>query len=173
LQHQLVTIYREAFGILPYCKEEAEVADFAQSLPRHVGKDGFRIVVALADQTEQAVGFAYGYASSRDQWWYEEVAKVVRASMVVEWLRSSFRLVEMAVAPGAQGQGIGGLLHDRLLGGLSYERAVLSTMAAETPAYRMYVKRGWRVLLDDFLFPGVTRPYRIMGLDLRENAGHT
>ena len=163
---QLVTIYRDAFSISPYCKDEAEVGDFAQSLPRHVDKEGFRIVVALEDQTEHIVGFAYGYANTPDQWWYEEVAKAVQPWIVTEWLAGSFRLVEMAVTPETQGQGIGGLLHDHLLRGLSYHKAVLSTMAAETNAYRMYHKRGWRVLLDDSLFSGVARSYRIMGLEL-------
>jgi GNAT superfamily N-acetyltransferase len=170
-QDQLVTIYRDAFSVSPYYKEEAEVVDFARSLPRHVGKEGFRIVVALEDQTRQVVGFAYGYATTPDQLWYEEVAKAVQSWIVTEWLTGSFRVVEMAVTPEAQGQGIGGLLHDHLLRGLSYQKAVLSTMAAKTNAYWMYHRRGWTVLLDDFCFPGVARPYRIMGLELsRENA---
>ncbi|UCC76215.1 MAG: GNAT family N-acetyltransferase, partial [Anaerolineales bacterium] len=76
--------------------------------------------------------------------------------------------VEMAVKPETQKRGIGGLLHDHLLTGLSYQKAVLSTMAAETNAYAMYRKRGWRVLLDNLHFPGVARPYRIMGLELGE-----
>jgi GNAT superfamily N-acetyltransferase len=165
-QDQLITIYRDAFGVSPYCKEEAEVVDLAQSLLRHVVKEGFRIVVALEDQTEQAVGFAYGYANTPGQLWCEEVARAVQPWVVTEWLTGSFRLVEMAVTPGAQGQGVGGLLHDHLLRGLSYQKAVLSTMAAETNAHSMYHKRGWMVLLDGFFFPGVARPYRIMGLEL-------
>jgi GNAT superfamily N-acetyltransferase len=168
---QLVTIYREAFSIIPYCKKEAEMEDFAQSLPRHVEREGFRIVVALDDRTEQAVGFAYGHANTPDQFWCAEVAKAVEPWMVKEWLTDSFRLVEMAVTPEAQGQGTGGFLHDYLLRKQSYQKAVLSTMAAETRAYWMYHKRGWGVLLDSFFFPGVTRPYRIMGLELSgENA---
>jgi GNAT superfamily N-acetyltransferase len=168
---QLVTIYRDAFSRTPYCKEETEVVDFAQSLPRHMEKEGFRIVVAFEDRTEQAVGFAYGLANTPDQVWYEEVAKAAEPWMVNEWLADSFRLVEMAVTPEAQGQGVGGLLHDHLLKKQPYQKAVLSTIAAETSAYWMYHKRGWRVLLDSFFFPGVTRPYRIMGLELSgENA---
>jgi GNAT superfamily N-acetyltransferase len=172
-QDQLITIYRDCFSISPYCKKEAEIVDFAQSLPRHVEKEGFRIVVALEDQTERVVGFAYGYANTPDQLWYEQVAKVARPWLVTEWLTGSFRLVEMAVSPEAQGQGIGGLLHDHLLRGLSYQKAVLSTMAAETNAYWMYHKRGWTVLLDGFCFPGVARPYRIMGRELRGKRGNT
>jgi GNAT superfamily N-acetyltransferase len=165
-QDQLITIYRDAFGLSPYCKEEAEVVDFARSLPRHVEKEGFRIAVALEDQTEHAVGFAYGFVNAPDQLWYEKVAKAVQPGVVTEWLTGSYRLVEMAVTPEAQGQGIGGLLHDQVLRGLPYQKAVLSTMAAKTNAYSMYQKRGWRILADGLIFPGVARPYRIMGLEL-------
>lgn len=166
LLDELVTLYRDAFGGPPYCKGEEEVAEFAQSFPRHVEAEGFRIVAAWRNETGPVVGFAYGYANSSDQWWYKEVAKAVPEWVVKEWLRGSFRLVEMAVAPEAQRRGIGGLLHDQLLGEVPYRKAVLSTMAAETPAYRMYQERGWRVLLDDYLFPGVDRPYRVLGLAL-------
>ena len=166
---QLVTIYRDAFTIHPYCKKEVEVVDFAQSLPRHVEREGYHGVVALEGQAKQVVGFAYGYTNTPDQFWHQEVAKAVQPWIVTEWLTGSFRLVEMAVTPKAQGRGIGGLLHDHLLRGLSHQKAVLSTMAADTNAYRMYQKRGWRVLLDDHFFPGVTRPYRILGFELSKD----
>jgi ribosomal protein S18 acetylase RimI-like enzyme len=166
LHDQLVTVYRDAFTVHPYCKEEAEVVDFAGSLPRHLEREGFRGVVALDDQVENVVGFAYGYPNTSDQFWHQEVAKVVHPRIVTEWLMGNFRLVEMAVTPAAQGRGIGGLLHDHILRGLSHQKAVLSTMAADTNAFRMYQKRGWRVLLDNHTFPGVARPYRIMGLAL-------
>jgi GNAT superfamily N-acetyltransferase len=166
LHGQLVTIYRDAFRGPPYFKGEGEVADFAQSLPRHMQQQGFGMVVVLEGPAREVVGFAYGFENTADQWWYEEVAKAAQPWLVAQWLAGSFRLVEMAVTPEAQGRGIGGLLHDHLLRELPYQKAVLSTMAAETNAYAVYRKRGWRVLLDDFYFPGVARPYRIMGLDL-------
>lgn len=165
---QIVTIYRDAFSAPPYRKGEKEVVGFAQSLPQHMEREGFRIVVALEDKTQQIVGFAYGYANAPAQWWHEEVAKAVQPSMVTEWLMNSFRLIEIAVTPEVQGQGVGGLLHDHLLSGLPYRKAVLSTLAAETNAYWMYRKRGWVVLLEEILFPSVARPYRIMGLELGE-----
>ena len=125
------------------------------------------MVSALEGKTDPIVGFAYGYANTPDQWWHEQVARAVPTSMVAEWLMNSFRLVEIAVTPEVQRQGIGGLLHDHLLNGLPYQKAVLSTLAAETSAYWMYRKRGWEILLEYMRFPGVTRPYRIMGLELR------
>jgi GNAT superfamily N-acetyltransferase len=164
---RIVTIYRDAFSAPPYRKGEDEVVDFAQSLSQHVEREGFRMVAAWEDETDQIVGFAYGYANTPDQWWHAEVAKAVQPQIVAEWLTNSFRLVEIAVTPEDQGQGVGGLLHDHLLSGLPYQKAVLSTLAAETNAYWMYRKRGWEILLEDVLFPGVTRPYRIMGLELR------
>jgi GNAT superfamily N-acetyltransferase len=163
----LITIYRDAFSVPPYGKKEKEVLDFARSFPQHVKREGFRIAVAL-EETEQVLGFAYGYTNTPDQLWHEKVAQVLPSQVVAEWLPGSFRLVEMAVAPKVQGQGIGGLLHDRLLSDLPCRKAVLSTLAAETNAYRMYRKRGWGVLLEEIFFPGVVRPYRIMGLELLE-----
>jgi len=165
---QIVTIYRDAFGAPPHRKREEEVADFAQSLPQRVNREGFRMVVALEGKPDQIVGFAYGYANTPDQWWHAEVAKAVHPSLVTEWLMNSFRLVEIAVAPEVQGHGVGGLLHDHLVSGLPYRKAVLSTLAAETNAYWMYRKRRWVVLLEEILFPSVAKPYRIMGLELSE-----
>lgn len=163
LAAQLVTVYRDAFRAPPYSKRKAEVLDLARSLPQHVAREGFHIVTAVEVQTDQVVGFAYGYANTPDQVWHEAVAPAM-SPPAAEWLAHSFRLVQLAVAPPAQGQGIGGCLHDHLLRSQSYQKAVLSTLAAETTAYRLYRSRGWVVLLDSFFFPGVARAYRIMGL---------
>ncbi|MBU0494967.1 MAG: GNAT family N-acetyltransferase [Chloroflexi bacterium] len=167
-QSQFVTIYRDAFKAPPYCKGEEEAMDFAQSLPQHVEREGFRMVVAVEDGAGTLVGFSYGYQNIPGQLWHEEVARAVQPQIVAEWLMNTFRLVEMAVALRAQRQGIGGLLHDHLLSKLPYRKVVLSTMAAETNAYRMYQKRGWQVLVEEVIFPGVARPYRVMGLELGE-----
>jgi GNAT superfamily N-acetyltransferase len=161
-----VAVYRDAFRALPYAKGEDEVVAFARLLPEHGARAGFRLIVAREESSDEVVGFAYGHENAPGQGWHEVVAPLAPPKMVSEWLIGSFRLAEMAVLTRAQGRGIGGLLHDRLLAGLAYERAVLSTMAAETNAYRLYRKRGWRVLLDDFLVPGLPRPYRVMGLKL-------
>jgi GNAT superfamily N-acetyltransferase len=170
---QIVTIYRDAFSAPPYYRGEEEVLDFARSLPQVVEREGFRFIVAVEETTDEIVGFAYGYANTPGQWWHKEVAKAAEPEIVAKWLLGSFRLVEIAVTPRAQGQGVGGLLHDHLLSGLPYRKAVLSTVAAETNAHWMYQKRGWVVLLEEIFFPGVGRPYRIMGLELgkkREDA---
>jgi ribosomal protein S18 acetylase RimI-like enzyme len=80
-------------------------------------------------------------------------------------LEDSFQLVEIAVDPQVHEQGIGGGLHDHLLRGLGHKRAVLSTLQAATAAHHLYRTRGWVVLHENFIFPGVERRYRIMGLE--------
>jgi GNAT superfamily N-acetyltransferase len=84
------------------------------------------------------------------------------------WIDEAFELVEFAVLPAYHGKGIGGKLHDFALDGLPHRRAVLSTVQSETNALQLYRKRGWRILLDNFYFPSVAKPYLIMGLDLLE-----
>ncbi len=81
-------------------------------------------------------------------------------------MQDYFEVVELAVSPTVQGQGIGGRIHDMLLGGISHPRALLSTHAALTPARHMYDRRGWMVLRDSFFFPGTSDPFVIMGLEL-------
>jgi ribosomal protein S18 acetylase RimI-like enzyme len=162
----IVGIYREAFRAAPYSKQEEEVLGFAKSLPTHIRREGFRFVAATSGSSDRLVGFAYGYTSVPGQFWHENVLKAMTVELANEWLTQSFQLVDIAVAPEAQGQGIGRRLHDCLLAELPYEKAVLSTMRAQTVAYWLYRKRGWRVLIKNVRFPGVSRPYQIMGLGL-------
>lgn len=168
---QLAAVYRAAFAPPPYRKGEAEFADFEQSFPRHAGMDGFRLVMALPPGGGTAAGFAYGFANSEAQWWHQAVARALPEGMIAQWLTGSFRLAEMAVVPAAQGKGVGGRLHDQLLGDVPYQRAVLSTMAADTPAAALYRRRGWRPLLAAHMFPGVDRPYQILGIALGQQPG--
>jgi ribosomal protein S18 acetylase RimI-like enzyme len=163
---QLVALYRDAFAAPPYSKGKEEVVAFARSLPQHVRREGFRMVVAAIEEGNQVAGFVYGYTSTPDRWWHTHVARAMQPSMADKWLEDCFQLVEIAVTPTFQGQGIGGQLHDHMLNGLSHRKAVLSTAQAKTNAYRMYRRRGWVTLLEHFTFPGVQRPYQILGLDL-------
>jgi GNAT superfamily N-acetyltransferase len=82
------------------------------------------------------------------------------------WLMDCFAFAELAVIPSAQGRGIGGQLHDTLLGGLPHRTAVLSAFQGETPAMRFYRWRGWVTLLRNFAPPGSVHPYVVMGLQL-------
>lgn len=165
LHSQIVAIYRNAFTLPPYSKPEAEVDEFSHSLPHLLDREGFRFVGAFDSNSGQIVGFAYGYTCTAGQWWYETVKPALSPDNAYR-LEGAFQFAEIAVAPSAQGRGIGSRLHDRLLSKLRHERAVLSTLQADTVAHHLYQRRGWVVLRTDFFFPGAVRRYQIMGLDL-------
>lgn len=171
LHTPIVAIYREAFASPPYRKPAAEIAHFAQSLPTQLSREDFRFVGAFDGDPHRLIGFAYGYATAAGRWWLRAVEPALSLPMATHWLRDSFQFVEIAVDPAAQGQGIGGRLHDQLLCGIRQRRALLSTLQADTAAHHLYRARGWVVLLQDFFFPGVVRRYQIMGLELEALVG--
>ena len=168
LLDQIVSIYREAFSIPSYNKEKSQVVAFARSLPDHMQREAFRFVGGFDRNSGRMLGFAYGYTSARGQWWHVNVRSALPPRLAGEWLEDSFQLTEIAVRSKDQGQGIGGQLHDRLLGGVPHAKAVLSTLDAQTVAYYMYQGRGWVTLLENYYFTGVSQPYRIMGLDFTQ-----
>jgi GNAT superfamily N-acetyltransferase len=160
---EVVEVYRQAFREPPYAKGENVVRQFQSTLQRHAERDGFRCVAAMHARGGELAGFAYGYISRQGQWWHDQVVRKLSATEIKTWFTDAFEIVEFAVRPRLQGQGIGGRLHDALLQGLSQRTAVLSTLDAVTRGYCLYVSKGWEVLRRDFYFSGVSDPYLIMG----------
>ncbi|RPI24464.1 MAG: GNAT family N-acetyltransferase, partial [Chloroflexota bacterium] len=139
VEEQIVRVYHEAFAPAPYSKSQVEAALFSGTLGRHMRRPGFRFLAAFLGQDRQLVGspligFAYGYKSEPGQWWYDQVSAALRPEDVLDWMSDAYELVELAVAPAFQGFGTGSLLHDRLLEGLPYRTALLSTIQADTTA---------------------------------------
>lgn len=163
---EIVDVYRQAFAEPPYYRTEADAVAFSETLVRHVQRADFRARVAVDDNTGRVDGFVYGYTSLPGQWWFDVVTRGLSPEFTEEWINGSFEIVELAVRPAAQGRRLGSRLHDSILQGLHHRRAVLSTMEADTVAVILYIKRGWMRLIGNFQFPGVKRPYQIMGLDL-------
>lgn len=159
---QFAAVYWAAFAPAPYGRQEHEVAEFARALPLHVRRDGFRSVVAY-NGTHDIIGIAYGYRTQPGQWWYDNVARALGEEAAKLWLSDTFQVTELAVMPEHQRAGIGGGLLHGLLEGLAQERAILSTLDAETAGRAMYRARGWQDLIGGFYFPGVPRRYAIMG----------
>ncbi len=185
---QIVEVYRSAFTVPPYDDDLGDVLTFSGRLPYHARWKGFRCVVAL-DQAAQdpagtpgfelpvsggtgVVGFAYGFTSQPDTWWRELVTAEMSLPAVHEWLEDCFEFVELAVTPAYQGQRIGGRLHDALLQGIQHRTAVLSTLQADTNALHLYRKRGWVNIIENFKFPGIQKPFLIMGLKIVHNIDH-
>jgi ribosomal protein S18 acetylase RimI-like enzyme len=169
---QIVDVYRKAFAAPPYSMQETDVRQFANVLPCHIYRKGFRCFVAREEiewkQAERPIlGVAYGFIGETGQWWHDLVARGLGREAAKEWLTDVFEVTELAVLPSMQGKGIGGKLHDALLHGLPQRTAVLSTAEVETAAVKLYQKRNWITLLHNFYFPGYSMPYRIMGRGLQ------
>lgn len=171
VRDQILAVYLAAFAEPPYFEKEEDVARFAESLTRHTQREGFRCCIAEDSATGQVLGFTYGYTSQAGQWWYDRVAQALSQETIAAWLNGAFEFVELAVIPSMQGQRIGGKLHDALLAGLPHRTAVLSTYQAEIAALRLYRRKGWITLLQDYFFPGSDRRMVIMGLDLGQQSG--
>jgi ribosomal protein S18 acetylase RimI-like enzyme len=167
LQPSILKVYRKAFGPPPYNEGDADTQAFGENFGYHVHRTGFRCLLAREVPSGLVVGFVYGCTSRAGQWWYDVVAAGLGPEQSTRWLNSAFEMIELAVIPDMQGRGIGGRLHDRLLVGLPHTTALLSTMQVETSAQRLYYRRGWTPLLENFYFPGVGDPYLVMGLELK------
>ncbi|HEX9012762.1 MAG TPA: GNAT family N-acetyltransferase, partial [Anaerolineaceae bacterium] len=119
------------------------------------------------DPYGKLVGFAYGYSGAPGQWWYDTITVGMDPVLVDRWLSDYFEFVELAVDPGLQGQGIGGRLHDALLGCTRCATAALTTAQIVTPALHLYQRRGWTTIRSNYIFPGDDVVRRIMAKDLR------
>jgi ribosomal protein S18 acetylase RimI-like enzyme len=168
LSQAVVEVYRLAFSAPPYNRGLAEAILFRDTFAQHTRRQGFRMAGAFERGSGLLVGFAYGFACLPGNWWYEKVSAAGGRQFTERWLRGSFQLAEIGVIPEWQGQGVGGRLFDILLEDLPHPRAVLSTLAQETPAQALYRSRGWQVLIEEMYFPAVARTYRIMGKELSE-----
>lgn len=164
---KLADVYRAAFTAPPYNETEAEVQQFVnQQVPRHAQYAGFRLCIARQWPDGPVAGFAYGYTGIPGQWWYDTVSAAIGPELTLKWMAHYFELVELAVAPIAQGQGIGGKLHDTLLSGLPHRTALLSAYPEATDALRLYRNREWQVIRERLTFPGADRTPVLMGLEL-------
>lgn len=144
----------------------------------HLGRAGFAAVVALdpagSDPVtgDGLVGFGYGYRGRSGEWWHDVVARAMTRSPLGRsgsrrWLGDAFELAELHVLPEWQGQGLGRQLLDRLLAATPAPTVILSTHDRESPARHLYRSVGFVDLLCNFVFPGSTEVYAVMGLDRR------
>jgi len=164
----LADVYSEAFAAPPH-REPPEGADrFRASLARHAALPGFRAAAAWAAGAE-LVGFGYGHTSRPGQWWHDRVADALAPEKGAQWLDEPFVVVDLAVRPRCQRQGIGGRLHDLLLEHLPHAGAVLSARQDDAGALRLYHGRGWQEIGRDLAFVPGGDPYVILA---RRLAGH-
>ncbi|ADB35222.1 GCN5-related N-acetyltransferase [Kribbella flavida DSM 17836] len=147
---ELRRVYASAFGAPGYDEDPAAADRFVtEQLPRHTERDGFKLVVSRRAADNAITGFAYGYTGDRGQWWSDRVAEHAPPEIVAEWVGGHFEFVELAVATEVQGQGVGAGLHDALMTDLPHARALLTTYTDDRPAPRLYLRKGWQILVPE------------------------
>jgi ribosomal protein S18 acetylase RimI-like enzyme len=155
-----IAVYAEAFAAAPYFdtdrgdEVQRRLRDFEWSRP---GYDGYVALLPNGD----VEGLVYGYRGCAGQWWHDAVASKVDRSTRHEWLRDSCELVELAVRPGVQRNGLGTALVEHFVSARSESTCVLSTRT-DSHAGVFYRKLGFELLAEVTFSPNGA-PFLIMG----------
>jgi ribosomal protein S18 acetylase RimI-like enzyme len=128
----------------------------------HTHIDGFACRVAVLDDGT-LVGFGYGYSTARGQWWHDLVRRALTQHLADEWLDGAFELSELHMLPEYQGRGIGRKVLLQLAETIPHPTMLLSTPDSDTRAFRLYHALGFVDLRRNYLFPGDSRPFAVLG----------
>ena len=131
----------------------------------HLSRRGFVAVIAV-DDSDELVGFGYGYLGRRGEWWHDIVVNALGRELGQRWMSDAFELAELHVLPEHQGKGLGRRILDEVVRQADGRTMVLSTHDRESPARQLYRSSGFVDLLGGFVFPGSREVYAIMGKDL-------
>jgi ribosomal protein S18 acetylase RimI-like enzyme len=158
-RHEVEELWRLVF---PATTDER----FAEILPRHTRRRGFRFLAAR-EEGGRLAGFAYGYLGGPGEWWHDRVTAALGPDRSERWLPPGhFEFVELGVRPDLQRRGLGRRLHDDMLAAVDAPTAVLSTEQDNAPALALYRGCGWQVILDEIEF-GPDHPlFLVLGRDL-------
>ena len=137
-------------------------AQRAVTARRHTANEGFACKAAV-DDTGTLIGFGYGYTTRPGQWWHDLVRRAMDAETAATWLVDAFELSELHVLPAYQGGGIGYRLLTELAHAIPHQAMLLSTPDADTAAFRLYRGLGFVDLARNYLFPGDSRPFAVLG----------
>src|SRR5712691_5448609 len=141
---EVVDVYRSVFTQPPFNDSEREVGWFAQEFGTDVELPEFRCFVARLGGA--VVGFAYGFRTFEGEpWndWYAEVLRAVGPAAADAWIRGRFAVGWLAVRAEHRQHGIGSRLYEGLLASEGQARWWLVTQDLDTPARRLYRRRGW------------------------------
>lgn len=140
-------------------------AQRAVSARKHTSIAGFACRAALTEDGA-LVGFGYGYTTAAGQWWHDLVYRALLRENATAWMTDALELSELHVRPEHQGAGIGRRLLTSLADGLPHAAMLLSTPDTDTRAFRLYRDTGFVDLARNYLFPGDSRPFAVLGARL-------
>lgn len=158
-----ISVYGAAFAPPPYSDPGRGVEVRQRILEVHSARPGFRGFVATGEKGN-VVGMIYGYHGLPGQWWHDAVVRAVDRDTASRWFGDSYELVEVAVHPSAQGQGIGATLIQALLEGRGEATSVLSTRT-DSMAHHLYRRIGFEVI-NEMRFSTDGAMFYIMGTRL-------
>lgn len=154
-------VYARAFAAPPWSEDPAESDVYAERLVRDALRPGFTAAVATTGGTAEGTaegtarattgGTVTGFATA----WitpdvfpadrsYGQVAEAIGPGRTRAWLCGALEVNELAVAPGAQGAGLGAALLDAVTGPAPDGRCWLLTSVRAEPALRLYERAGWQ-----------------------------
>ncbi|NGO72260.1 GNAT family N-acetyltransferase [Streptomyces boncukensis] len=136
--------YEEVYVEPPYCEGPRDIAEFIDHYQVHVQRAGMRLV--LARDSQEVVGFTYGYCLAPDTRWWANVQEPLPEDFTCEDGTRTFVIIELAVRKSWRRRGIAAGLHSRLLEGLRAERVTLTmrTDPEAAPAQAAYSAWGYR-----------------------------
>jgi len=159
-----MAVYGEAFARPPYSDPDRGMEIRQRLRDTHRLRRGFRMLIAV-EHEERVLGMAYGYHGETGQWWHTTVFTHLDPEVARDWLGDSYELVEIAVHPGYQGQGVGTALIEELLRARPERTCVLSTRT-DSVAYRLYARLGFE-MITEMAFTHGGWPFFVMGKRLR------
>lgn len=158
-----IHVYAEAFSEPPYLDPDRgrEIRDRLRG--EHGRRAGFTALAALGPR-HRVAGMVYGYRGLSGQWWHDTVARALPKDTSADWLGDSYELVELAVHPRCQRQGVATALIEALIEGRTERTLVLSTRT-DSEAHVLYSRLGFE-LIKEMPFVATGAPFYVMGLRL-------
>jgi GNAT superfamily N-acetyltransferase len=164
---EATAVYAAAFGQAPYHEDAQQSAAFTQRVLRYAReRDGFRFATSRDDEG-RLTGLALAVLARPGDWWRDKAAAALALEDARRWLGDlCLEVVHVAVRPTLQHRGIGRRLHDALISGRPAPTGVLSCHPAAIPAQRLYLRRGWTLLTEEFRTAPDQPGYWLMARDL-------
>jgi ribosomal protein S18 acetylase RimI-like enzyme len=164
LSQTVCDMHEAIFSLPPFNGRAAELAHQRAYYPNLTARPGFRLTIAR--ESDQYVGFGYGYMLPADTQWWQGSIDPVSSQPTSETGHHRFVILDLGVLPSRRALGIGRAIHDELLSrsGADYAGVALQLEAAE--AQRIFRRWGWQMVsLIDVDPPDPTAAYEVLVLD--------